>query len=178
MDDIHFKTTLGQISVSFRSKPKELKKREFEKTEIQRILRLLDIPLNTLSYGVLGNPLLSLNNKFVSFSHSEGWFAVYLGDSKLGVDIQVLHKKIVDGKSYFTNEQESNWTNEFDLHLVWAAKEAIFKKFGGEMSDLAKEVSIIQINHENQMIKASYKDETENLKFEKLDNTILVYTLN
>ncbi len=178
MDDIHFNTTLGNISVSFRSKPKELKKREFEKDEIHRILNLLNIPSESLSYGPLGNPILSLEGKFVSFSHSEGWFAVYLGNSKLGVDIQVFHKRIIDGKSYFTNERDSHWTDELNLHLIWAAKEAIFKKHEGKMTDCRVEVSILQIDLENQTISGMYNEQSENLKFEKLENAVLVYTLD
>jgi 4'-phosphopantetheinyl transferase len=178
VEDIHFNTTLGEIIVSFRTKSQELKKRKFEKAEIQKILDLLKIPAEVLCYGPLGNPLLSLEDKFVSFSHSEGWFAVYLGNTKLGIDIQVFHQRISDGKSYFINQNEQQWASDLDLHVVWAAKEAIFKKHGGEMIDLAKEVSISEIDHENQTIKATFNTQIEHLKFELFEKTILAYTIN
>ena len=69
------------------------------------------------------------------------------------------------------------WSSEFDLHAVWAAKEAIFKKYTGEMTDPASEISILKINQENQTIQASYKDSTENLVLREFENAVLVWTI-
>ncbi|MFA7274746.1 MAG: hypothetical protein WC044_12830 [Crocinitomicaceae bacterium] len=178
MDDIHIKTVIGEIWVSFRLKAKEVKKRDFEKAETHRLMQLFGIDLDSLSYGPKGNPQLTAESKFISISHSEGWFSVYVGTTLVGVDIQTIHPRILKAKSYFCNEQDSHWNEVLDLHLIWGAKEALYKKIKGETDDLAKDVTILEINHANNLIIAQCKNQNEKLAFRLLEKTVLVFTLD
>jgi phosphopantetheinyl transferase len=178
VDDMHIKTTIGEIWVSFRAKARGMKKRDFEKGETHRLIQKFDFNLGQLSYGLRGNPLLSAEAKFISISHSDGWFSVYVGSSPLGVDIQTIHPRMVKAKPYFCNEQDSHWNDVLDLHLIWGAKEALFKKIAGETDDLAKDVTILDIDHSTSRISARCQNQTEKLAFCFLDKTVLVYTLD
>jgi phosphopantetheinyl transferase len=178
VEDKHITSDLGKIIIAFRDKPNEQKKREFEKNEIKSILDELDIPRDSLSYGAKGNPILTDSDKYISISHSDGWFAVYHGSKIIGIDIQTFHDRISLGKSYFTNENEIRWTDPLDLHLIWATKEAIFKKYNGDMIDPLNQIIITEINFNEKAIQATYNGGSEKLKFEKLENAVLVYTLS
>lgn len=178
MNDLHFKTVIGEIRVSYLVKAKEVKKRDFEKDETRRLMQQFGMNWDSLSYGPKGNPQLSDESKFISISHSEGWFSVYIGSKAVGIDIQTVHPRIVKAKSYFCNELDSHWNEVLDLHLIWGAKEALFKKMKGETDDLAKDVSILEINHAKSLITARCKNQKEKLAFRLLEKTVLVYTLD
>ena len=77
---------------------------------------------------------------YISFSHSGDYACVYIDTEKLvGADIQQMKPSIEKGIDYFLNHEEQSWVNAGDnllLHLIWSAKEAVFKFAGDADLDL------------------------------------------
>lgn len=122
------------------------KKRELEKKEVAESLRMLGFATKVL-YKESGQPYLeNYPDLFLSVSHSNGWIAVYVAESPIGIDIELENPKIINGASYFINEREQGFNASLNnLHLVWGAKEAFYKLKEGKISDLKNEVTILSI---------------------------------
>ncbi|MCF2493983.1 4'-phosphopantetheinyl transferase family protein [Dyadobacter chenhuakuii] len=89
-------------------------------------------------------PHIKASTKQLSMSHSGAYACVYVHDSKpVGVDLQQMKPSISKGADYFLNDAEMQWTDLNDnvlLHLIWCAKEAVFKYAGDADLDLKKHI--------------------------------------
>ena len=87
---------------------KGLKKREIEKQVIREMLSSIDTDL-ILEYKSNGAPFTS-NSIYtnISISHYGGYYAVYLSNKAVGVDIQIFKDSLVNGKHYFVNDLEQS----------------------------------------------------------------------
>ena len=172
------KTTDGQLVFGFFERDKNLAKRAFEKETVQLLLAELSLNSADLTYGEKGNPILLNNANFISISHSNGYFALYLSKFPNGVDIQTFKVRMSGGSHFFLTEAEKKWSSHIDLHLIWSAKEAIFKKMKGEFSNYLLEISVIELDKEQNRIRVSYFGKTEVLNFLVDEKMVLVYTIN
>ncbi len=101
-----------------------------------------------IAYHKSGAPFLKDSNLFISISHSGFFFAVQLSVVDcVGVDIQVFKSLISRGYSYFVNEQEEikHELNELNLHLIWCAKECVYKLKKGKIKNYREDISIVEI---------------------------------
>lgn len=75
-----------------------------------------------------------LNGPEISFSHSKTTVAVMLSQMSTGIDIQWSDPKLLHIMPRFTDQWECGLVQGKDalivLALVWAVKEAVFKKYG------------------------------------------------
>lgn len=133
-----------------------------------------------LSYKVDGSPMIEKN--YISISHCKNFACVYYNNEKIGVDIEITDKRILKIADRFLNQQEKyafGKDNLQTLTLIWAAKEAIFKKYGGETAFFASCITITDI--QPGLLKASVKTSDffaeESLCYEIFDTLVLVYTL-
>ncbi|MHA4741502.1 4'-phosphopantetheinyl transferase family protein [Dyadobacter sp. MSC1_007] len=82
----------------------------------------------------------------LSMSHSGAYACVYVHHSRpVGVDIQQMKPSISKGADYFLNEDEQHWADLTDnllLHLMWSAKESVFKYAANKDLDLKKHILI------------------------------------
>src|SRR5690606_35506859 len=65
---------------------------------------------------------------YLSISHSGSWFAVQLCEKdRVGIDIHIMKSDIERGMRYFVNKREEELLDlsNFNLNLIWAAKEAV-----------------------------------------------------
>jgi len=149
-------------------------KKEFQSQVIQLILSKL-IGVHTLSHLENGAPYLKDSPYNISISHCDNLFAIYISKVKVGIDIETIKKDITKAKPFFINslEQSTKWSFE-ELYLIWCAKEAIYKSLDGTIKDLAKEVTINQINEGRVYYKFDSKE--DQLFYLKIDNWILAYT--
>ncbi len=168
-------TSNGRIIIFFEEPTSKEPKRIFEKRVINELLNILDIKSTDFCYGSKGDPQLLIAPYNISISHSNNWFALYIGNIPIGIDIQVPKSTISSGKSFFLNEKETEWSSDIDLHLIWSAKEVIFKLLKGEMADVIMEVTVLNIDHINKKVTARFLDKTIELTFDLIDNVVLVY---
>lgn len=126
------------------------KKRDVEKTETIQSLKELGFD-SEIAYKSTGQPYLVKHESLhLSISHSKGWIAVWVAEQPIGIDIEPNNPKIIDGTTYFVNENEQQFLGNLSaLHVIWGAKEAFYKLMEGQISDLKNEVSIIKIGEQN-----------------------------
>jgi phosphopantetheinyl transferase len=112
----------------------------------------------------------------ISISHSKQWISIYISeDYAVGIDIEESNEKLKFIQNQFVNEREKNLfdTNNLEiLQLIWSSKEAIFKYFSGEFATLEKQVSVENIDFENQIIKANTIYGWCECAFEQIENGV------
>lgn len=155
-----------------------LSKQEIERGQVLKYL-YAKFPTAQLSRLPIGQPVISgtaFSN--ISIAHSKGWYALYLSNEKVGIDIQYKGSNLSPGKHYFINKQEDrvSWS-ETELYLIWGAKEAVFKKYGGLIEDLKNEVTTDEICLQENMMNLRYRNQIERVRFLLEENMVLVWTI-
>jgi len=152
---------------------------------IKAITGIENLVINKDTYG---KPFIKNNKSFISFSHSGDYAAAIVNkESSVGIDIQLRKDKIVRLAQKFCSEDELeyiNAANQIDyLHIIWGAKEAMFKQYGkGEV--LFKEhifVHPFQIEKSGSITVSFNKQpltQTVNFDYQCNDDYYLVYTAN
>jgi len=173
-------TSLGKVYVwqllSYMEDCKTSGKRNVERSEVSGLLTSVGYATQALDYLPSGQPVLTDSQEHISISHSDGWFAVYIANEPVGVDIQVPRARIGQGKHYFLNEKERHLDDLELLHLIWGAKEALYKKYGGEMNDLRDEVTFERVETKDSKALLTYKEMDEVLFFLTEQAYFLVWT--
>ena len=133
-----------------------------------------------IDYNQYGSPLIE--KKYISISHCKNFACVYYHTEKIGVDIELIDQRILKIADRFLNIYEKTTfgiNNLQTLTLIWAAKEAIFKKYGGETTFFASCITITEI--QNKIVKAEIKTSDffaeELLSYEIINALVLTYTL-
>lgn len=98
------------------------------------------------SYDEFGKPHLKDSNYDFSISHSMKRVAVMLSEDVCGVDIQHMIPRIISLKERFCSEGEMNYLNNKDeiemLHIIWGAKEALYKAYGRRSVDFREDMIV------------------------------------
>lgn len=154
-----------------------LSKKEIESTRVKREIQNL-YPNAVLEHEENGAPLLiKANYSYISISHYRGWYALYFSNKTNGVDIQAFKNTLFKGKDYFINSKDDELElTATNLHLIWSAKEAFYKKHQGNIADLKNEVSVKEIDLKSKLIYLEYKDLVEVLCFRIYADFVLVWT--
>jgi phosphopantetheine--protein transferase-like protein len=135
-------------------------------------------------YTEKGKPFLK--NGFVSITHSGNWMGIQVSKkSEVGIDIEKIHDRILKIKDRFLSEKEIKEVCSGEIEkmtLCWSAKEAIFKKYGGETVFFKDKIEILKINIEKKVIE--FKLNTSEMKsissleyFYPENDHVLVHTL-
>ncbi|MCF2487284.1 4'-phosphopantetheinyl transferase superfamily protein [Dyadobacter sp. CY347] len=124
--------------------------------------------------------------KQLSMSHSGEYASVYVHDIKpIGIDLQQMKPSISKGADYFLNDAEMQWTDLNDnvlLHLIWCAKEAVFKYAGDADLDLKKHI-ITNPFHSNQngiievCIQKENINESVQVHYDAFDDYLIAWTV-
>ena|SRR5690554_6123001 len=156
---------------------KNISKSQKERECVTEKLQQLN-PNASIEHEQSGAPILkNADYPCVSISHYKGWFGLFFSTSPCGVDIQPYKTNMLKGKHYFINDKEEElMLSTVNLHLIWAAKEAFFKKLKGEITDLKNEVSIIEIDDKNKVLTLIYNEKKEKLNFKIESKFIIVWT--
>lgn len=137
-----------------------------------------------IDYDEYGKPHLSAINKFISISHSKGMCAMYIGDQTNGIDLQIENKSIETISHKYLNDSEFKFifTDLEDYHILWCAKEAVFKAYGRKKIFLKGNIFVQDINKAENTVQAKLIDGNNQLsftlKYHYFENYYLVYTLN
>lgn len=154
-----------------------ISKREVEQKAIRSKLIELGIE-QPLTYLESGQPVFAGNEGlFISISHSGPVMAVYLSDHPVGVDVEFQRSGITKGSHYFVNQEEEKETQALeDFHLIWGAKEAIFKEQAGAIEDLKNEVTILVGSRSDSALQGRFKNQKKDLFYYIFDTLYVVYT--
>lgn len=150
------------------SKKNNLRKREW--LSARNLLKAM-LPENTgIRYDTNGKPFLNESSNHISISHSGDYACVYICEqSPVGVDIQKLKPDISNGVDFFLSKEELHHFGKEDnvlLHILWSAKEAVYKFFAETDIDVRKDIYLLpfQRNQSGTIeVNISYSDKTENL---------------
>ena len=133
-----------------------------------------------------GKPFIAGSDRFISLSHSNEWIAVGGSKNAIGVDIQIIVNKItrIAERIYSPEEISSVKGDQYilGLHVLWGAKESIYKAYGKRNIDFKKHIKV------DPFIPGPEVETTGSLTLEdlhmsfiikarKIDNFVLVYAL-
>ena len=120
-----------------------------------RLLFKLMMPAADLNQMVMadnGKPYLIGLPFHFSFSHCKGYAACAVDDKPIGIDIEIIHPRISKVAHKFLNDSEkamiANLEQEDQLNqlaFLWAAKEAMYKKYEQLGIDFAKDFNILEL---------------------------------
>ena len=120
-----------------------------------RLLFKLMMPeanLNQLVMADNGKPYLIGLPFHFSFSHCKGYAACAVDDKPIGIDIEIIHPRIANVAHKFLNDQEKAMIAALDekdqlnqLAFLWAAKEAMYKKYEQLGIDFAKDFNVHEL---------------------------------
>jgi len=172
-------TSLGTIYFTRQTKPTDTSKRDFQNHLIAFLLQSAGYEFKILAHKTSGQPeLLGENTPNISISHSQEFGAIYLAQQAVGIDIQAYHAKIFEGKDYFINEYENEFTSNLDLHIIWAAKEVIFKSCEGDYSDARNEITVQNIDNEAKTVSILTHHVKKRVGYYVNEEFILAYSLD
>ena len=163
----------------------ESRKKEWLATRI--LLKEITGTWQNISYLDNGKPYLRNESTDISISHTPGYAAVSLRkEGPAGIDIQQKTEKILRIKDRFLSPAEAQHYTEIDqdqdwLHLVWSAKEALYKIYGDNKLIFKTDIEI-STNFElgaNGKVSANvlYNERRDQyvLNYEKIEDCLLVY---
>jgi phosphopantetheine--protein transferase-like protein len=120
-----------------------------------RLLFKLMMPEADLSQLLMadnGKPYLIGLPFHFSFSHCKGYAACAVDDKPIGIDIEIIHPRIAKVAHKFLNEKEKSMIADLEqedqlnqLAFLWAAKEAMYKKYEQLGIDFAKDFNILEL---------------------------------
>lgn len=129
-----------------------------------------------------GKPYLG-NNFHISLSHSNDWIAAAASEPAIGIDVQIIVEKITRIAPKFASAKELEFLagDNFilGLHILWGAKESIYKAYGKRGIDFKKHIKIKPFKVGKKVnTTAIFTLEGLEMKFniyaEQLDNYVLV----
>ncbi len=88
-----------------------------------------------------GQPFLPHENTYISISHSYEMVGVLTSDMPCGLDIEKRTDKLLRLRSKFVSKSE-NTEDLLKLHLIWCAKEAIYKAYGKKKLNFKEDLSV------------------------------------
>jgi phosphopantetheine--protein transferase-like protein len=120
-----------------------------------RLLFKLMMPAADLNQMVMadnGKPYLIGLPFHFSFSHCKGYAACAVDDKPIGIDIEIIHPRIAKVAHKFLNDSEKVMIADLEqedqlnqLAFLWAAKEAMYKKYEQLGIDFAKDFNILEL---------------------------------
>ena len=160
------------------------RKREF--LTVRRLVRELAGNHAYINYGENGKPALQDGRK-LSISHSGGLIAVIISNEQdAGIDIEKLRDNIGAIAPKFISSDEilafGNTMTEEAMHLIWGAKEVMFKIYGKGEVDFKTHLKVEPaVNGERGKIqgminKSDFKAGIE-ISFLKLEDSMLVWAV-
>lgn len=143
-------------------------------------------PINgTIKKDKYGKPYIDQDVHHISITHSHNYAALIHSPKIVGIDIQYKLAKITRiAYKFISDEERINICKpELDyLHVIWGAKESIYKAYGRKSVDFKKDMLIKKFKTENTLFKfygVLNKNESYEYQLyaEKMDEYYLVYAI-
>lgn len=120
-------------------------------------------------YDECGKPCFCGLSMNFSISHSYKKVAIMVSPVDCGIDIEKVSEKIFRVKDKFCNSEELQFINDSDislkLHLVWGAKESIYKAYGKRNIDFREHMTIDLNNFTSEKGKVEAFLKKENINY-------------
>lgn len=132
-----------------------------------------------------GKPFLEDSNFHISLSHSKDMAAVIASPLVCGIDIQLIVPKIERiSKKFMSQFELDHIINDkvLHMHIVWGAKECLYKSYGKRKLDFKKHIFIDSFTLEADFgvftgsVKKDDFEKSYQLHFKRYDDYILVYS--
>lgn len=139
--------------------------RKAEFLTVRRLLQALGGNGATIVYKENGRPHLS-DGRFISITHSGTLVGVMISDSHpVGIDLEAVRPNITRIASKFVSDDEhtefGKGLDEDTLHVIWCAKEILFKLYAKGNVDFRKDLTIRKT--------ADHGDATVEARIDKID---------
>ena len=136
-----------------------------------------------LFYDGNGKPLLE--DGYISISHSHNYIALmYSKISGIGIDIEIIHPRILKLLQRFLNEKEKEYiipmNNVEMIHAMWGAKEVLYKIHSLGNIDFKKDLFVHSFSYDKSgsihasILKKGYEEKL-NVFYEQLDGYMLTW---
>lgn len=118
-----------------------------EKLAVRILLKELTGTHFLINYTDSGKPFLNNDNFEISFSHTNGYVAVAISETKgikMGIDIEKISDKVKKVEAKFINETEYIDRENETIHLLlhWSAKESIYKAINKKGIDFRNDITV------------------------------------
>lgn len=138
-----------------------------------------------VSYDEYGAPSLTGSGQYVSISHTDGYVAVIIADKPVGIDIERRGRRVERVRSKFMQVSEDALVAEtpdpvLSMHLIWSAKEAVFKFLGQQYFDLQNltRVTSIDFKHGVMTMDVCGLESALTIYFEITKDYVLCYSMS
>jgi phosphopantetheinyl transferase len=132
-----------------------------------------------------GKPHLNDSDHHISISHSNNHISVIASKLLVGIDIQTYVNKISRIRHKFVSELEDQYIDESSpnnaLHIIWGAKESLYKAYGLRGLDFRKHIHISALDckssygsFKGKIAKDDYTKEFD-LFYHLFEDYVLVY---
>lgn len=139
-------------------------------------------------YDEFGKPHLEDGSFQISLSHSGKYVAAAIDvKNTVGIDIQNINNKIERIAKKFIREEEFQYINGATsiehMHVVWGAKESLYKLYGKRRLDFKAHMILQPFNYEGQgvltgRIAKDGFDKEFQVYYKEMNSAILVYAIN
>jgi len=106
----------------------------------------LDVPHESIKNNDKGKPFIEGVDVEVSLSHTGLYLAIMIANKPCGLDIEQLQGKVLRIAHKFVREEERALycveDEMFGCHLIWGAKESLFKLYSDKQVDYLKHLKI------------------------------------
>jgi len=117
---------------------------------LKRMMPVVD--LSKIEMAENGKPYLQGLPFHFSFSHCKGYAAVAVSDHPIGIDIEIIHSRILKVAHKFLNESEKQMIDNLSeqeqlkqFAFFWASKEAMYKQHEQLGIDFVKDFNVLQL---------------------------------
>jgi len=172
----------AEEEVAYARRGSERKKKEFLAS--RKLLSHLLEQYVSILYRPDGKPYLPGQSIGISISHSEDLVVVVVSQNeRVGVDVEKFPRRsLAKATGYYLSAREQEWMGQEPdlrgLHIIWSAKEAIYKYVGNPDLDLLNQVWIPKFDFSENAgeIEAVMPGEEVKLTYRFKNDYVLVVT--
>ncbi|MBO7188838.1 MAG: 4'-phosphopantetheinyl transferase superfamily protein [Tidjanibacter sp.] len=136
--------------------------RKAEQIAWRTALRSLIGTKSDIVYLPSGAPILTNTAQHISVSHNTKWAAVAIGNTKCGIDIELLARNFERIASRYISPEEAQLpesAHPLFKPLLWSAKETIYKYVATEGVDFTEDIRIVATDTVAQKLWAEFRGE-------------------
>lgn len=148
--------------------------RKAEQIAWRTALRALTGTKSDIVYLPSGAPILTNTAQHISVTHNTKWAAVAIGNTKCGIDIELLARNFERIASRYISLEEAQLpesAHPLFKPLLWSAKEAIYKYVATEGVDFTEDIRIVATDIVAQKLWANFRGESlPTIHFQTIDS--------
>ena len=136
--------------------------RKAEQIAWRTALRTLTGTEAEVTYLPSGAPTLTNTTHHISVSHNTKWAAVAIGNTRCGIDIELLTRNFERIATRYISPEEAQLAESAHplfKPLLWSAKEAIYKYVATEGVDFTEDIRIVATDIVAQKLWANFRGE-------------------